>query len=398
MFESIKNFLWPGNFQGDLDRSLADLRRRTPVPVFWLFGKTQAGKTSIIKYLTGADEAEIGEGFRPCTRFSREYQFPNAETPVLTFLDTRGVDEPGYDPAEDIAEFDQRAHVVVVAAKALDHAQANVLTAVRRIRDARPSRPIILALTTLHEAYPTGDHVLPYPFGTSFAAPGVPEDLARSLEEQKRRFEGLADRVVPIDLTRPEDGYAPDDYGGDQLKVALLEMLPAAFRQTLLTVEMATGELRELYARHAQPIILSYASAAAAAGAVPVPFLDLVLIPGIQSQMIHHLARFYGQPLDAKRFTEIASTLGLGILVRQGVREVAKFIPVVGSLAGAALAGASTFALGKAFCYYYRSVHEGHVPNPADLRGYYEEQFAKAEAAWRRRESVGQTPPEGTPQ
>ena len=54
----------------------------------WLFGKTQSGKTSIIKFLTGASDAEIGSGFRPCTRFSREYDFPNAEAPLLSFLDT----------------------------------------------------------------------------------------------------------------------------------------------------------------------------------------------------------------------------------------------------------------------------------------------------------------------
>src|SRR5437899_6752441 len=88
-----------------LQQRLAVLRERTAVPVFWLFGKTQSGKTSIIKYLTGANEAEIGHGFKPCTRYSRQYQFPTAEAPLLTFLDTRGLDEPGYDPGEDLAQF-----------------------------------------------------------------------------------------------------------------------------------------------------------------------------------------------------------------------------------------------------------------------------------------------------
>ena len=79
------------------------MRDRLPAPVFWLFGKTQSGKTTLIKYLTGADAAEIGQGFRPCTRFSRLYEFPTAEAPLLTFLDTRGLDEPDYDPTEDLA-------------------------------------------------------------------------------------------------------------------------------------------------------------------------------------------------------------------------------------------------------------------------------------------------------
>jgi uncharacterized protein (DUF697 family) len=144
-------------------------------------------------------------------------------------------------------------------------------------------------------------------------------------------------------------------------------------------------ELKDIYARHAIPIILSYSSLAATAGAIPVPWVDLFVLPGVQTQMIHHLARFYGQPLSGGRFLELAGTLGMGILVRQAVREVAKFLPVVGSVAGGALAGASTFALGKAFCFYYSAVHEGHVPRPEELRRYYKEQLAEAERLWRPR-------------
>ena len=54
------------------------------------------------------------------------------------------------------------------------------------------------------------------------------------------------------------------------------------------------------------------------------------------------------------------------MLVRQASREVMKLIPYVGSVAGGVLGGASTFALGKAFCYYFSSVHKGHVPKPEE--------------------------------
>src|SRR5947209_2185109 len=126
-----------------LQQRLDLLKLRTPVPVFWLFGKTQTGKTSLIKYLTGADDAEIGHGFKPCTRFSRRYEFPTADAPLLTFLDTRGMDEPGYDPKEDLAQFNDLAHVVVVTVKALDHSQERTLENLRRIRRSRPGRPVV---------------------------------------------------------------------------------------------------------------------------------------------------------------------------------------------------------------------------------------------------------------
>lgn len=395
MFDKVKQLFSASVREARLQEQLGKLRERLPVPVFWLFGKTQSGKTSIIKYLTGADAAEVGQGFQPCTRFSRRYEFPTAEAPLVVFLDTRGLDEPGYDPAEDLARFDTEAHVVVVTVKALDHAQENVLKHLRTIRQAQPRRPVVLALTCLHEAYPQQQHPQPYPFTntgeSATTSPALPPDLVRSLDEQRRRFEGLVDQVVPLDLTPPEEGFADPEYGGERLKQVLVEVLPGALRQTLLQLDEARHELRDLFARHALPHILGYSSLAATAGALPIPLVDLVVLSGIQSRMIYDLAHLYGQPMTGRRFAEIAGTLGMGLLMRQASREMLKLIPVigpvVGSVASGALAGASTFALGKAFCYYYRAVHQGHVPKPEDLRHYYKEQLALAERAWSRKSS-----------
>jgi uncharacterized protein (DUF697 family) len=402
MIQKLKHLFSTKPRDNELHDRLEQIRKQTPVPVFWLYGKTQSGKTSIIKYLAGAEGAEIGQGFKPCTRFSRMYEFPTHEAPLLTFLDTRGMDEPGYDAKEDLARFDDLAHIVVITVKVLDHALENLLEHFRPIRSSRPSRPVVLALTCLHEAYPQQQHPLPYPFaapesGEGLRASGngglapeyphspsaIPEPLRRGLAEQQRRFEGLYDYVVPLDLTPPEEGFNDPHYGGDQLKRVLLDALPATYRHTLLTLERAMQDLQDLYARHALPHILGYSSLAASAGAIPIPWVDLLVIPGIQTRMIYHLAEFYGQPLSGKRFLELASTLGLGLAFRQAVRELAKLIPVVGSVAGAALAAASTLALGKAFCYYYSAVHQGHVPKAGDLKRYYQEQLALAEKAWR---------------
>jgi uncharacterized protein (DUF697 family) len=403
LFERVRGWFSTSGRDAQAQQHLEKLRQQTPVPVFWLFGKTQSGKTSLIKYLTGATDAEIGEGFRPCTRFSRQYQFPVAEAPLITFLDTRGLDEPDYNPREDLDQFDPLAHVLVVTVKVLDHAQENVLENLRVIRRSRPSRPVVLALTCLHEAYPFQQHPEPYAFQIRGQAAGIrqqgsgigdsrevrpdpqspiPDPLIRSLDEQSRRFRGLVDVVVPIDLTQPVDGFKEPNYGGDQLKQVLLDVLPAAYRQTLLTLEEATRDLQDLYARHALPHIVGYSMLAASAGAIPVPWIDLLILPVIQTRMIYHLARFYGQPLSATRFLELASTLGLGMLVRQASREIMKLIPYVGSVAGGALAGSSTFALGKAFCFYFSAVHEGHVPKAEEVRRYYQDQLTRAGQAW----------------
>jgi uncharacterized protein (DUF697 family)/predicted GTPase len=363
---------------------LEDARRRAPAPVFWLFGRTQSGKTSIIKYLTGADDAEVGSGFRACTRFSRQYPFPTDEAPVLTFLDTRGLDEPGYDPAEDIQAFHDQAHVVVVTVKVTDHGQENVERHLKSIRADKPGRPIILALTCLHEAYPQQQHPTPYPFKESLYPEGVPQDLMRSIAAQQERFKGLVDDIVPIDLTRPEEGFADPNYGGPELRRSIMDHLPKAYRQTLLALDEATHEFRDAARKQAMPLIVSYSTLAAGAGAIPVPFVDLFLIPGIQARMVKALADVYGQPMTTERFWEIASSIGSGVIARQAAREAAKFIPGVGVAAGAALAWGLTFALGRAFCQYFQSIREGHVPDPAALKKLFESEMNRAGQFWKR--------------
>jgi uncharacterized protein (DUF697 family)/predicted GTPase len=363
---------------------IVDARKRSPAPVFWLFGRTQSGKTSIIKYLTGADDAEIGSGFRPCTRFSREYPFPNAEAPVLTFLDTRGLDEPGYDPAEDLAKFDDQAHVMVVTVKVTDHGQENVERHLRTVRAAKPKRPVILALTCLHEAYPQQQHTQPYPFKDHLYPEGIPTDLARSIAAQQERFKPFVDDIVPIDLTRPEEGFTDPHYGGAELRQSIMDHLPRAFRQTLLALDAVTHEFRDAAMKRAMPVILSYSTLAAGAGAIPIPFVDLLLIPGIQAKMVHALADVYGQPMTTERFWEIASSLGTGVLARTAAREAAKFIPGVGIAAGAALAWGLTFALGRAFCQYFQSIREGHVPDPAQLKKLFDAEMNRAGQFWKK--------------
>jgi uncharacterized protein (DUF697 family) len=410
MFERVRRLFSRSAREEQIREHLERLRPKLPVPVIWMFGRTQSGKTSVIKHLTGAERAAIGKGFEPCTRFSARYQFPTAEAPLVTFLDTRGLDEPGYDPGEDLARFGDEAHVVVVTVKAMDHGQENVLTHLRTLRKAHPTRPVLLVLTCLHEAYPQQQHPTPYPF-TDNGEPdpnGAPvhDDLKRSLAEQRERFAGLFDRAVAVDLTVPEEGFTEPDYGGEALRAALLDLLPAALRQTLLTLREAMSDLQDLFEQQALPYVVGYSTLAATAGTIPVPLLDLALLSGIQSRMVYHLAKLYGQPRDQRRYLELAGTLGGSIVFRQGVRELIKLVPYFGTVAGAvacgALAGATTFALGKAACYYYSAVHRGHVPRPEELKRYFNEQRLWAAANWQRiaaasEEKKGEPAPDATP-
>lgn len=383
----------------DLEATLHELRVKTPSPVFWLLGKTQSGKTSIIRYLTGADDAVIGSGFRPCTRTSRIYQFPTADAPLLSFLDTRGVDEPGYDPTEDVARFHDSSHVVMVTVKATDFAQGTVRAALENIRAARPQRPVVLVITCLHETFPRQPHPQPYPFAALGQNPHLPltelpnagtlpRELLTCIDEHRRLFAGMFEACVPIDFTQPADGFTDPHYGGECLMETLLRLLPTAYRQTLLQFHEATQTLKEIHLRHALPVILSYTVLAGTAGAVPIPLADVVVLMGIQARMAYQLAQIYGQPLNAQRFREIVAAVGAGIAARTALRQLTKFIPGVGSVVGAAAAAASTYALGRALCVYFETIHAGHVPSAELLRKVYQEQFRIAEKQWKDRQNA----------
>src|SRR5262249_59845723 len=71
MLKKVKALFSTAGRDAQTRERLEQLRERVPVPVFWLFGKTQSGKTSIIKYLTGAESAAIGDGLPPSPPLSR---------------------------------------------------------------------------------------------------------------------------------------------------------------------------------------------------------------------------------------------------------------------------------------------------------------------------------------
>ena len=396
LWTRVRPYVAPDRSPEAIEKLLEEVRAKTPAPAFWLFGKTQTGKSSIIKYLTGADDATIGEGFRPCTSTTRKYPFPTAETPLMTFLDTRGIGDPNYNPREDLAAFDRDSQLMIVTAKIADLAQGVVIGPLKKIRDVNRSRPVLLVLTCLHELNPTAQHPNPYPAYFSSTSPNMsdvgqktnPCDLGQDskiislLEHHRKTFAGLVDSQIVIDLTKPEEGYIDPQFGGVELKAELIRLLPTAFRHSLQQFEAASEALKDFHLRSARPIIAAYAATAAAVAAVPIPFVDLLVLPAIQVSMCQHLGKLSGHPGGAERFAEMAASLGAGLLARQAVREFAKLIPVVGSAVAAAGAGASTYALGRAFCLYDQRINAGHLPDADAVKKLYDSELSAAKSAW----------------
>ncbi len=356
---------------------LAKARRLAGPPVLWLLGKTQSGKSSIIRGITGRSDIEIGEGWKACTRTSRIYDFPNEEEAILRFLDTRGIGEPFYDPAEDIAYAERQANGILVVMRACDPAQEIIKTVLAKVRRQKQTWPVVLVQTTLHEAYPrdTG-HLRPYCFDASPLPEAVPTDLARALEYQRQDFAGLFDRRVAIDFTHEMDGYEPQLYGLDALWTALAGIVPAGFRDMLTAKPEIVSGLRDALFDTALPHILSYSLAAGAAAMVPAPVLNLSVVTVAQGKMLHSISSIYHRSI-IQALTALAPALGVSFLARMLGRSVASGIPGVGTAVAGISTASATYALGCLVCWYFAKVARGDVPTKEQINRVYQAELAR---------------------
>ncbi|KXX64754.1 YcjF family protein [Marichromatium gracile] len=370
-----------------LERTLAAARERHPPPVVWLVGKTQSGKSSIVRTLTASSAAEVGDGFRPCTRTARLYDFP-AELPLVRFLDTRGLGEIDYDPAEDIRFCESQSHLLLAVMKVADPDQQAVFEVLREVRRRHPEWPVVVAQTGLHELYAqvTDPHPTPYPFDQDPWPMDLPNDLVRALRAQRDalgELPGTAEvRWVAIDLTLPEDGFAPPDYGIE----ALWSALDGVSSLRLTELLRADPEVRDLFARSAHPHIVGYALTAAGVGALPA--VDLVGVPAIQAKLLQSLAALYGQPWSRREISEFLGLLGIGVgaayATHAAGRALVKLVPglgqTLGALWGASASGATTYALGKAAGAYFNDRRHGVETQARALRARFAAELERGRA------------------
>ena len=357
--------LSPRPFDDDAADEPFDLSRdaRNVAPIVWLIGKVQSGKSSIIRVMTDSSAAEIGSGFKACTRTARVFDFPD-EVPILRFLDTRGLGEVSYDPAEDMHLAERQAHLLLVTMRAMDPRQNDVIAVVNAVRRRHPDWPIVVAQTTLHEGYaPGAGHVIPYPFSAAKndepPTPELPQDLTRSLAFQRTLLKDVPGRgrivFCPIDFTLPEDGLSSADYGMDALAEALVSVAPQAMTAALSAIPVLVNDR---FARIAEPIVLGHAMAAAGSDLVPVA--GAVAVGAVQTQLLRRLGQIYGVTWDRRTMAEFAAALGGGVVAKTltgfGLRQLAKLIPVYGQTAAAAASAvmsfAVTYAVGKAAMYF----------------------------------------------
>lgn len=359
---------------------LAQVRQQLPTTEALLIGKPQAGKSSIVRGLTGVSAEIIGQGFRPHTQHTSRYAYPAEDLPLLIFTDTVGLGDVEQDTqliiqelSGDLALESRGARVLILTVKLNDFAHDSLCLVTQTLRQKYPDIPCLLVVTCTHEVYPpTVDNHPDYP-------PDL-EAVNRAFAAIKEGFTGLYDRAILIDFTLEEDGYHPVFYGIEALRDTLAELLPEAEARTIYQLlDRGIGdEISNLYRDVSRRYLLAFSIMAATIAAVPLPLATMPVLTTLQVSMVTVLGQLYGQTLTPSQAGGIVSAIAGGFLAQMVGRELIKFIPGFGSVIAASWAAAYTWSLGEGACVYFGDLMGGKKPDPAKIQAVMQTAFSEA--------------------
>ncbi|HEY9670068.1 MAG TPA: GTPase [Waterburya sp.] len=360
---------------------LETVRSELPTTEALLIGKPQAGKSSIVRGLTGVCAEIVGQGFRPHTQHTERYAYPSSDLPLLIFTDTVGLGDVKQETQViireligDLQQESRCARILILTVKINDFATDTLRQIATQLRQQYPNIPCLLAVTCLHELYPPGipDHP---------AYPPDYEEVNRAFAAIEQSFTGLCDRAVMIDFTLEEDGYTPVFYGLEAFRDALADLLPEAEARTIyqLLDKEAGEKIGNLYRDVGRRYMLAFSVMAAALEAVPLPFASMPVLTALQVSMVGILGRLYGQTLTPSQAGGVVSAIASGFLARAVGRELIKFVPGFGSVIAASWAAAYTWALGEGACVYFGDLMGGKKPDPKKIQSVMQEAFKTAQ-------------------
>ena len=123
-------------------------------------------------------------------------------------------------------------------------------------------------------------------------------------------------------------------------------------------VEMARiAQDRGAQGEIAQTLVKSTTAICAAIGAQPIPLADLPVLTALQLTMVAGVMYISGRERSLRAATEFVAALGVnvgaGMVLREGARALLKFFPGWGNVVCGAVAGAGTYAMGRAAIVYF---------------------------------------------
>ncbi len=169
---------------------------------------------------------------------------------------------------------------------------------------------------------------------------GLESESAGRLRE---RFDGpLGKRLSAV--------LAADDPARDE---AICEALPLPARLEFARVTNA----RRAQAHIAGSLLKSFSALCGVIGVQPIPLADLPILTTLQTLMVGMIIHTTGRPFSARLAAEFLGALGVnigaGLALREGARALVRIVPIWGNAVSGFVAGAGTYAIGKAAIAYF---------------------------------------------
>src|SRR6202140_301153 len=141
---------------------------------------------------------------------------------------------------------------------------------------------------------------------------------------------------------------------------------PAELSETTMQTEAASADAAEMTPEScraaAVKLVERFSLWSGAAGLIPVPFVDLAAVGGVQIQMLRRISQIYGVPFTENRGKSIIAGLAGSMIPASsamGTASLIKGLPLVGTLVSAiampALSAGATYAIGMAFIQHFSS-------------------------------------------
>ncbi|HDU8490544.1 TPA: 50S ribosome-binding GTPase [Aeromonas hydrophila] len=298
-------------------------------------GRSGVGKSTLINSVFQHKMAETGQG-RPVTKNTREI---TKEGVPLTIFDTRGLEMSQF--KETLSELEK-----LIKERATDR-DSNRHIHVAWLCIQEDGRRVEEAEVDLHNMLARYMPVLTV-ITKARSDNGFKSEVQNLLPESRN--------VIRVRAIKEEmdDGYVMESMGLESLIELTSEIVPEGKRKALAASQKANLNYKK---SQSHKIVAGAATAAAAAGASPIPFSDAAILAPIQISMIAGITSVFGLELSKGTLsTLVTSAIGVGgatFIGRTVVVNIMKFFPGIGTLAGgaisAATASAITIALGEAY-------------------------------------------------
>jgi uncharacterized protein (DUF697 family) len=174
------------------------------------------------------------------------------------------------------------------------------------------------------------------------------DERAQKLEGSFRRNKSTRDRVITV--VRFHEKQSAEMR---QLMSVLTHELPNEAKIEMIRIS------RDREAQHhvAQILVKSTSAICTAVGAQPIPLADMPILTTLQLVMVSGIMYVSGRERSLRAATEFVTALGanvgIGMLLREGARALLKFFPGWGNVICGMVAGAGTYAIGRAATAFF---------------------------------------------